>query len=76
MENVPEDWMVTCAAFPVVVKVAAPYLDKAWRATTVSWKRQVREPPRSDNALRVQRPVVDAMKGALISYFPFLSLLK
>ena len=44
VENVPEDWMVTCAAFLALVKVAAPYLDKAWRATTVSWKRQVRGP--------------------------------
>lgn len=31
--------MVTCAFFLALVKVAAPYLDKAWRATTVSWKR-------------------------------------
>lgn len=31
--------MTTCTSFLALVKVVAPYLDKAWRATTVSWKR-------------------------------------
>lgn len=31
--------MITCTSFLALVKVVAPYLDKAWRATTVSWKR-------------------------------------
>ena len=28
MENVPEDWMVMCIAFPVLAKVAALYLEQ------------------------------------------------
>ena len=48
VKNVCEFRMVTRAAFSVLVNVAAPYLDKAWSATTVSWKRGVENaPPKS-----------------------------
>ena len=38
-EKVPADLTVTVAAFSPLTKVAAPYLESAWRATTVSWKK-------------------------------------